>query len=269
VNKVPEIFNRKKVQRHRQRASIVISEHDFLINEVAGRVLERLDDISREFESILNIGAIGNISELLNRKSETKLLVNQDLSDGMLQKSSGLKVVADEEKIPFANGSFDLVISNLCLHWVNDLPGALVQIRQLLKPDGLFIASMYGLDTLTELRQVMAEVEVAKLDGISPRVSPFTDVKTLGALAQRVGFALPVADSEVIKVSYNNIIELMHDLRGMGEANALCKSGRPLNRSLIAEMDAVYKQKFSDGENGIVATFNVINITGLAAESNK
>jgi NADH dehydrogenase [ubiquinone] 1 alpha subcomplex assembly factor 5 len=266
MNKIPQIFNRKKVLLHRQRAS---GEHDFLVNEVASRMLERLDDMSREFIAVLNIGAAGNISHLLAKKAGVKLLVNQDLSQAMLKNASGLKVLADEEKIPFAANSFDLVTSNLCLHLVNDLPGSLVQIRQLLKPDGLFIASMFGLDTLYELRQVMAEVEMESLSGMSPRIAPFTDVKTLGALAQRVGFALPVADGEVIQVSYTNVIELMHDLRGMGEASALVKSGRALTRDLIARIDGVYKDKFGDGEGGIIATFNIINITGLAAESNK
>ncbi|MCE3233437.1 MAG: putative SAM-dependent methyltransferase [Rickettsiaceae bacterium] len=269
MNNVPQIFNRKKILLHRQRASHSIKKHNFLINEVSGRILERLDDMSRQFPSVLTISNSSYLSEHLVKKIGVNLLVNQDLSFAMLQKTTGLKVVADEETMPFAKSSFDLIISNLSLHLTNDLPGALVQINQILKPDGLFIASLYGLETLNELRQVMATIETEKTGGISPRISPFADVKTLGSLIQRTGYALPVADSEIIKVSYSNALELMHDLRGMGESNALIKTGRPLTRELISAIDSTYKQQFSDGEGGIIATFEIINITGLAANSNK
>jgi SAM-dependent methyltransferase len=266
---IPQIFNRKKVTMHRERAARNLSSHDFLLNEVADRILERLDDINREFPDVLLVGASPELSLSMQQRAGTNRLVNLDLSQKMLELCVGEKIIAEDETIPFEPNTFDLVMSNLVLHSVNDLVGALVQIQRLLKADGLFTASLYGEGTLAELRHIMTEVEVGMTGGMSPRIAPFADVKSLGYLLQRAGFALPVADSEIIKVSYDNVLELMHDLRGMGESNSLQKHGKQLTGELLAAMDVAYKSQYGDGEGGIIATFNIISITGLAAISNK
>jgi NADH dehydrogenase [ubiquinone] 1 alpha subcomplex assembly factor 5 len=268
MTNIPQIFNKKKIILHRNRAARNIQNHNFLLSEVASRLVERLNDMSRNFENILNIGG-SEVSHLLASKDDIKMLVNQDISINMVNMASGLKIVADSENIPFANGTFDLVTSNLSLHSANDLPGALVQILKLLKPDGLFVASLYGAETLHELRVAAAEAEMAEYAGMSPRIAPFADVKTLGHLTQRIGFELPVADSETIKVSYNNALELMHDLRGMGEANALFRQGRPIGKKLLHNINKIYTEKFGDGEGGIIATFDIVVITGIAPKDNR
>ena len=139
----------------------------------------------------------------------------------MVRRAGPCSLAADEEWLPFGAGRFDLILSCLSLHWVNDLPGALVQARRALKPDGMFLAAMLGGATLTELRTALAEAEVAGEGGLSPRVSPFADVRDAGDLLGRAGFAMPVVDAEEITVSYPDPFRLMDDLRGMGETNAV------------------------------------------------
>ncbi len=252
MNNIPQIFNRRKIRQIRQRAAKDIGLHSFLADEVTERLRERLSDLQqKEFTAVLNVGGVSsNFAEHFNGS----LIVNQDLAENMPE----IGVAANEELLPYRDNSFDLVIGSLTLHLVNDFPGTLAQIRNILKKDGVFIASMLGGETLTELRQVMAEVEMEEMGGISPRVAPFSDVKTIGSILQRVGFADPVSDGEKIKVEYDNVLDLMHDLRGMGESSPMIKSGRPLTRSLIAKIDERYRAKFG----GIIATFYVINITG-------
>ena len=264
--KVSQIFDNNKILLHRQRAASKILEHDFLICEVANRINQRLHDISGDFSSILNIGAnIGQLSTILRNDFQADLLVNHDMSENMLKQSATTSVVSDCEKLPFKNKSFDLITSCLSLHFINDLPMILTKIRKMLKKDGVFIASLYGLGTLKELKQIFTEVEMQETAGASMRISPFVEIKTFGQLIQNVGFSQPVVDAEEIKVSYENIMELMRDLRGMGESAAFVDSAKPLNKDIIYKMDSLYKEKFPDDDGGIIASFNIITITGLAA----
>ena len=150
--------------------------------------------------------------------------------------AGGLCVAGDEELLPFADGSFDLAVSNLSLHWVNDLPGALLQLRRALKPDGLFIGAMLGGDTLFELRRCLMEAELDLTGGVSARISPFAEVRDAGGLLQRAGFSLPVVDSDTLTVTYDSAFKLMADLRGMGETNAgLNRRRRPTPRALLID----------------------------------
>ena len=176
-------------------------------------------------------------------------------------------LAADEEALPFAQGTFDLIISNLSLHWVNDLPGALAQIRRALKPDGLFLASMLGGDTLGELRRALAEAEIAEEEGLSPRVSPMAEVRDLGGLLLRAGFALPVADTDTLTVMYEDPMKLMADLGAMGEANAAAESrkGFTRRRTLMAAA-ARYRELFADDGGRVPATFQIITLTGWAPD---
>jgi SAM-dependent methyltransferase len=176
-----------------------------------------------------------------------------------------LAVVADEEALPFGDGALDLVVSGLALQFVNDLPGTLIQVRRALRPDGLLLAALAGGDTLTELRQAFAAAEAEIEEGISPRIAPFTDVRELGALLQRAGFALPVTDVDRVTVRYASPLALMHDLRRMGATNALIeRSRRPLKRATLRRMIEIYAERFADRDGRIRATFEIVWLSGWA-----
>ncbi len=181
----------------------------------------------------------------------------------MAARAPGLRLAADEEALPFGEATFDLVTSLLSLHWVNDLPGALAQIRLALKPDRLFLAAMLGGETLKELRQALAEAEIAVEGGLSPRVSPFAGVRDAGGLLQRAGFALPVVDTETLTVVYSDPLKLIADLRAMGETNAINERRRSLTRrATLLEAADRYRKAFADAEGRVPATFQVIYLTG-------
>ena len=181
----------------------------------------------------------------------------------MLAGRGGFRVAADEEFLPFADGAFDLIVSVLSLHWVNDLPGALLQINRCLKPDGLFLGALLGGGTLAELRRALTEAELALEGGASPRVSPFVDVRDAGALLQRAGFALPVADTATITASYGNSLALMRDLRGMGESNLVTAQRKTLTRreTLFRAAEA-HDATSADADGRINASFDVVTLTG-------
>ena len=174
-----------------------------------------------------------------------------------------LRVIQNEELLPFGDQTLDLVVSALSLQVVDDLPGTLIQIRRALKPDGLLLAALVGGDTLIELREAFAAAEVEIEDGVSPRVAPFADVRDMGALLQRAGFALPVADVDRMTARYSSPFELMHDLRRMGATNPLVeRSRRPLKRATLRRMAEIYAERFSDPDGRIRATFEVVWLSG-------
>jgi len=256
------IFDRRAVRRHRERAAPAFAAHDFLHREIAERLADRLDDITRRFPLAVNIGARGGLfGGIVGERGGIERLVEMDLSPAALA-NAGDRIVADEEFLPFAEASLDLVVSNLALHWVNDLPGCLAQIRRALKPDGLFLASLFGGETLHELGQALGEAEIAAIGGMTPRISPFVDVRDAGALLQRAGFALPVVDSDRLTVSYGDALSLMRDLRHMGETNAAIERARTVaRRDVLIGAAAAYQARFADGEGRIPATFQVIYLT--------
>jgi len=262
----PIIFDRRQVRRQRDRAARTIAAHDFLLRECALRLLDRLEDVTRKFPLALDLGCHdGGLAAGLKGRFGIERLIAADLSPAMagLAGAADLAVAADEETLPFAEGRFDLVVSNLSLHWVNDLPGALLQIRRILKPDGLFLATMLGGETLRELRQCLLEAELAEEGGAGPRVSPFVEVRDAGALLQRAGFALPVADIDDVAVTYGNPFTLLSDLRGMGETNALAARRRSFSRrGTIGRAMALYHERYADPEGRMPATFQVVTLTG-------
>lgn len=215
----PEIFDRRAVRRHRDRAAALVPDVEPLLRDAADRLLDRLDDTTRRFGQALDLGGRGVIAPLLRARGiET---VCCDLSPRMAARAGGPAVAADEEWLPFAPESFDLVVANLSLHWANDLPGALIQLRRALRPDGLFLASLPALGTLDGLRAALTEVESELRGGASPRVSPFPDLRDCAGLLQRAGFALPVADVEDVTILYADPLALLRDLRAAGETNAV------------------------------------------------
>lgn len=275
-NTVPEqarIFDRRLLRVRRARAAADLRAHDFLLTEVAERLADRLSDITRGFPLTLDLGARdGILARTLKGRGAVETLVQSDasLSNAAHLRQSGLPLVADEEALPFAHGSFDAILSNLALHWVNDLPGALVQIRNALKADGLFLASLFGAGTLNELRTALMEAELAETGGASPRVSPFADLRDAAGLLQRAGFALPVADLDTITVTYPDFFTLLRDLRGMGETNLLFdRLRRPTRRTVFARAAAIYQARFANAEGRLPATFQVLFLTGWAAHESQ
>jgi NADH dehydrogenase [ubiquinone] 1 alpha subcomplex assembly factor 5 len=195
--------------------------------------------------------------------SQIGCLIQSDLSQEMARRSRGPRLVADEEALPFGPGRLDLVLSCFSLHWVNDLPGALAQIRYALKPDGLLLAAMPGGTTLAELRESLMRAELEMGGGAAPRVSPFVDVRDAGMLLQRAGFALPVVDVDTITVTYDHPLRLMQELRAMGEANALAQRDRvPLKRATLLRACEIYRELFGDREERIPATFQILTLSG-------
>lgn len=253
------VFDRAAKRRQRQRAAPRAGDYDFLREAVAERLLDRLDDIRRSFPTALVQGCDAAwLLPRLNGRGQIETLVSMDSMAG-----SGLHVIGDEEFLPFGAGRFDLVIALLNLHWINDLPGTLVQIRHALKPDGLFLGAMFGGSTLTELRQAWLAAEAELEGGASPRVSPMAETLDGAALLQRAGFALPVADSEKLTVTYADAFRLMRDLRGMGETNAVLGRRKGLTRrATLFRMAELYQQRFADQDGRIPATFEIVTLTG-------
>ncbi len=259
------LFDRRAWRLHRDRAARS-GGVDFLHAEVADRLIDRLDGFERQFHTAFDLGAhSGALSRALARRPGIERVVAVDPSPAFALRGRGNRVAADPELVPFREKSFDLVVSALVLHWVGDLPGTLMQIRQALEPTGLFLAAMLGGSTLGELRCALLEAELAEEGGVSPRVSPAADLADIAALLLRAGFAMPVADAETITVTYSDAVALMHDIRGMGETNALSARRRtPLRRTTLAQAVAFYAERFGLPDGRIPATFEILFLTGWA-----
>ncbi len=259
-------FDRRAVRRHRDRAAPGLGAHDFLFAEAAERLADRLDDITRRFPLALDLGCHdGVLARALRGRGGIERLVQMDLSPAMARRAArfGPALAGDEERLPFAPRSFDAVLSCLSLHWVNDLPGALIQARLALKPDGLFLAAMLGGGSLGELRRALIEAESDLPGGASARVSPFAELRDAAGLLQRAGFVLPVADMDALTVTYASPMDLLQDLRAMGEANALSvRPRRFTRRSVLAEAAARYAAEAREGR--ISASFRILFLTAWA-----
>jgi NADH dehydrogenase [ubiquinone] 1 alpha subcomplex assembly factor 5 len=263
----PAVFDRRLLRRRRDRATPALDGRDFLIREAALRLVERLGDVRRAFPLALELGChTGQLAHALHGNAQVGRLFQADLSYAMVRQAPGERLVADEEALPFGPGRLDLVLSCFSLHWVNDLPGALAQIRYALKPDGLFLAIMPGGTTLFELRESLMRAELETTGGAGPRVSPFLDVRDAGMLLQRAGFALPVVDADTITVRYDHPLRLLAELRGMGEAGALAQPGRGLGRSTLALACKIYRQLFGSAEGRVPATFQLLTLSGWAPD---
>ncbi len=260
---IPVVFDRRALGRHRARAARLGGGRDALIEEVADRLADRLDDVRREFPRALVLGRHrGAIVAALRGRGGIRWQVEADFSTAFSAQALGPAVAADEERLPFADGAFDLVVSCFQLHWVNDLPGALIQIRRVLRPDGLFLAAFPGGGTLSELRAALAASEIAAAGGMSPRVVPFIDVRDAGQLLQRAGFTLPVADSQTITARYREPLDLLRDLRALGETNCLAERIRTLTpRATLA--GALSRLPVAD-DGRVPATFQIVFLTGWA-----
>ncbi len=253
------IFDRAAVRAHRDRAERTVSAVADVLSDAAERLIDRLDDTNRVFRSALDVGGRGVVAPMLRARGIAT--VSCDLSAAMARRSGGLAVAADEEFLPFANGSFDLIVASLSLHWVNDLPGALLQLRRALKPEGLFLASLPALGTLAELRQGLTQAESELTGGASPRVSPFPELRDCAGLLQRAGFALPVADLDEIRLLYADPFALLRDLRAAGESNAVRLRDRRIPPGALFPM-ALSGIATEDGR--MPATLRMAMMTGWA-----
>lgn len=246
-------------------------EHDFLLRRVADDFAERLGIIRRTFPLAVSLGAYhGLLARRIRGIAGIARIINVEQSELLLARCDRPCVIADEEALPFSAGSLDLVVSGLALHLVNDLPGALVQIRRALKPDGLLLAAMLGGETLKELREAWLAAEAELTGGASPRVAPFADVRDMGALAQRAGFALPVVDSETVTVSYASALSLMQDLKAMGASNMLVQRRRtPVTKELLMRVAEIYAERFSQPDSRVTATFEILTLTAWAPDESQ
>ncbi len=262
----PLIFDRD-LQRRRRLRAMRREPVDFLLKHVAQELVERLLAVKRSFAVVADIGTPGDALRAMMRSQglAPNVIAVDPLARALGSGEALRSVVADEEALPFADASLDLVVSVLALQAVNDLPGTLTQIRRALKPDGLLLAALLGGETLTELRQSFAEAEAEADGGVSPRVAPFADVRDLGALLQRAGFALPVVDTDRLTVRYATPFDLMRDLRGMGATNALVERRRtPLKRATLLRMADIYAKRFSDPDGRVRASFDIVWLSGWA-----
>ena len=238
---MPQLTDRAALARNRARAQ---PDALFLQEQAADEIHERLIEVNRTFKSVA---------------------VVTGFPDFWRERYPDATIVADDETLALGAGEYDLVLHAMCLHWANDPVGQLVQARHALKPDGLMLCTVLGGQTLQELRASLAEAEAVVAGGLSPRIAPMGEIRDLGALLQRAGFALPVADSTPITASYANAFHLMHDLRKMGENNALAhRIKHPTGRNVMTEAACVYAENFRNDDGRVDATFEIITLTGWA-----
>jgi SAM-dependent methyltransferase len=268
----PRLFDRVLHRKRLDRAARAYANADFLQRRAAYDVAERLAPIMRTFSVAVDLSARGGafaqaLAEEAPGKVET--LIEADLSPRMLAGRGGLRVVADEERLPFTDASLDLIVSTLGLHWTNDVVGALIQIRRALKPDGLFIGAFLGGSTLTELRQSLVAAESEILGGAGSRISPFADAQDAANLLQRAGFVQPVSDVDTVTVRYEHPLKLIADLRQMGETSVLAdRHPKPLTRALLERTFEVYAERFGGEDSRVPATFEILTLTGWAPLAN-
>ena len=261
-----KVFDPELIRRRRNRAAFAIPELDFLNQRSATDLAERLMLVKRDFTSVLDLGAqSGAVGRALKASGFRGQLLSLESAERLAVTLPGLVVIGEADALPFANASFDLVVSGLWLQLINDLPGALIQIRRVLKPDGLLLASLLAGDTLIELKTAFTAAEAETTGGASPHVAPFPELRDLGQLLQRAGYALPVADMETVTVTYASPFALMAELRKAGVANPLvARAKRPLLRRTLTRMIEIYAERFSNPDGRVRATFEVATVHGWA-----
>ncbi len=265
----PIVFDRAAVRRNLRRAQ-KLRPATFLIDRAAEELGERLGAVLRKFERAVDLASPTDAVRQVLRESGlvSSIVALDEIADrGM---GDALRIVGDAEALPFRENSLDLVVSALALQLVKDLPGTFIQVCRALKPDGLFLAALLGGDTLVELRQAFAAAETEVEHGVSPRVAPFSDVRAVGMLLQRAGFALPVVDVEKLTVRYDSPFALLRDLRRMGAANALTERRRaPLRRATLMRMTQIYVERFADADGRVRATFEIVWLSGWKPHSSQ
>ena len=270
MSSATQIFDRSLIRRHRARAAQRAAEHDFLLQRVADDLAERVSIIRRDFPLAVDLSARpGVLSERLRALGNVGTVIDAAVP-GADATGSSVDVIADEEALPFGDVQLDLVVSGLTLQLVNDLPGTLIQIRRALKPDGLLLAALLGGETLKELREAWLVAEEEICGGVSPRVAPFADVRELGSLLQRAGFALPVVDSDTVRVTYADPLALMREVKAMGGSNPLADRRRtPVTRGLLMRAAQVYQERFGLPGGRVQATFEIVTLTAWVPDASQ
>lgn len=259
------LFHRDRTRKRRARVAETFAGHDFLLRQMAESLADSLDSITYRFPRVVELGASGQLAPYLKQRPGTQHVWPCDIVP-----FPGATLVIDNELLPFAPDSLNAVVSAGGMHFINDLPGTLAQIRQALQPDGLFMAVLPGPDTLRELRQVFAASDAALHGGITPRIVPFPDVRDAGGLLQRAGFALPVVDRDIITVTYENLFALMDDLRGSGQVNMLQDQLQHFTpKSFFLDAAKRYADRFSNSEGRIVASFELVTMTAWKPAANQ
>uniref|UniRef100_A0A3B1IXE8 Arginine-hydroxylase NDUFAF5, mitochondrial n=1 Tax=Astyanax mexicanus TaxID=7994 RepID=A0A3B1IXE8_ASTMX len=263
------VFDRNMKKRQKSWASALQDNHkyDYLRDEVGIRVADRVYDIARTFPLALDVGCgKSHIAEHLSKEVVERFFLT-DISEGLLRQTKPCEmpthcVLADEEFLPFQENTFDLVVSSLSMHWINDLPGALRQINGVLKPDGVFIGAMVGGETLYELRCSLQLAELEREGGFSPHISPYTAVTDLGNLLSQAGFNMLTVDVDEIQVNYPGMLEVMSDLQGMGESNCAWNRRSLLHRDTMLAAAAIYKEMYGNEDGSVPATFEILYMIG-------
>jgi SAM-dependent methyltransferase len=265
------LFDRALLRARRARFAHELEPRAFLLAHVAREIAERIEIMLRPFPRALDLGAYQG---LLGEKVAALASVGETIYAESVAELAALcprpALVCDEDLLPFKDASLNLVVSGLALHRVNDLPGALIQIRRALAPDGLFMAALLGARSLVELRQALIEAEAEVQGGASPRIAPFADVRDYGALLQRAGFALAVADLETLTVPYPSPRDLMREIRALGGGNVLlARSRRPLPRRTLARAEAIYRARHAAADGRVTATFEIVYLSGWAPDASQ
>ncbi len=268
VMNIPILFDQQLIRQHRERAADKYSDYAFLKDAAAARLADRLDLIRRDFDLCLDVGAHdGRLMKHFARLGKIGQMIQTDPAEkfAIATRQCGTGVVHVLSELPYKPESFDAVFSCLSLHWVDDLPGLMLQARQLLRPDGLLLVNLLGGNSLIELRQVLVEAEHAITGGVSPRCAPMADIRDIGGLMSRAGLALPVADSDRLTVHYPHMFKLMEDLRGMGEQNALvARLKAPTRRQIFLQAAEIYRKRFGRADGQIPASFEIMTLTAWA-----
>ena len=268
---VPRLFDTQLLARRRKKAFAHHgTEGDFLLKEVATDMLDRLSIILRPFPLIAELGGhTGLLAQQLKSRQGTDYVLRLEQGSSLLgREDHGL--VFDPEFLPLKPQSLNLLVSPLFLHWVNDLPGTLLQIRQSLAPDGLLLATLLGRESLKELREAFLIADSEISGGASPRVAPLPDLKDMGNLLQRAGFTLPVVDHDTLTVRYSSLFSLMQDLRRMGATNALTDRSRAfMRRDCLMRAAEIYQERFSDPDGRVRATFQILSLSGWAPDESQ
>jgi NADH dehydrogenase [ubiquinone] 1 alpha subcomplex assembly factor 5 len=272
-NMNPKLFDYAAQRRNRTRAVSSFDAFNFLKQEAALRLADRLELMRRDFPLALDFGCHdGVLTRQFRSTGKVGTIVQADPAPAFAATASadGPALAVEYDLLPFAPESFDAVFSCLTLHWIDDLPGVMIQLRRLLKPDGLFLINLFGGTTLTELRAVLLEAEQELYGGAGPRTAPMADIRDVGGLLGRAGLALPVADADRLTIEYPDLFRLMADLRGMGEQNAMLgRVRRPSSRRLFMRAAEIYQEKFGLANGRIPASFEIITLTGWAPHASQ
>ena len=268
------MFDRARLRARRDRRAADFSEYDFLKRHVSNQIVERLADTAHSFATGFDLGChTGTLARALAEAHPAMTLRAGDLSPLMAKqaRANGVDAITLDEESPLIGpnalecGQLDLITSALSLHWVNDLPGTLTQIRTSLRPDGLFLGALLGAGTLAELRHALSEAETELTGGAAPRLSPLPRLQDMASLMQRAGFALPVVDIDRLTVHYASPFKLLEDLGGMAERAAFASpAGRGLSRRVLMRMAEIYVEEFADARGKVPATFQIIHLSGWA-----